>query len=101
MMDSYGLYRRDALLKTELYLSYFGSEKILLAELSLHGRYAEVDEPLFFSRVHDEAAGSLQSAAQHASHKLDEIEIKISRNPFTAVLIALGLGFVIGLMNRR
>lgn len=64
MMDSYGLYRSETLRKTGLYLPYFGSEKILLAELALHGRYAEVDQPLFFPRVHDAAAGALQSAAQ-------------------------------------
>jgi len=31
----------------------------------------------------------------------EELEAKITRNPLTAVLIALGLGFLIGMMSRR
>ncbi|SEP61408.1 hypothetical protein SAMN05216548_10192 [Faunimonas pinastri] len=31
----------------------------------------------------------------------EELETQISRNPLTAVLIALGLGFLIGLLARR
>ncbi|MGQ7794198.1 DUF883 family protein [Faunimonas sp. B44] len=31
----------------------------------------------------------------------EEVEGQIGRNPITAVLIALGLGFLIGLMSRR
>ncbi len=31
----------------------------------------------------------------------DALESQITRNPFSAVLVALGLGFLVGLMSRR
>lgn len=31
----------------------------------------------------------------------EAIEEKIAKNPFSAVLVALGLGFLVGLMSRR
>lgn len=60
-MDSYGVIRSRALRKTGLYPSYYGSEKVLMAELSLWGRYHEAPEALCFARVHDGTAGSLRS----------------------------------------
>jgi glycosyltransferase involved in cell wall biosynthesis len=57
-LDSYGLIRSDILKKTALYLPYFGSEKVLMAELALWGRYHEIPETLFYARVHENAAGS-------------------------------------------
>ncbi|WP_421724756.1 DUF883 family protein [Bauldia sp.] len=56
------------------------------------------------SILHDAAEKgheAFDAAAKQASDKLDEIEVKITRNPFTAVMIALGIGFVFGLINRR
>lgn len=48
----YGLMRADMLRKTRLHRSYTDSDRTLLAEISLHGRYSEVAEPLFYHRVH-------------------------------------------------
>ena len=31
----------------------------------------------------------------------EALEGQITRNPFSAVLVALGLGFLVGLMSRR
>lgn len=44
--------RVDALKRTELMGPYYGSDKVLLAELSLIGRYVEIPEPLFLRRCH-------------------------------------------------
>jgi len=44
---------------------------------------------------------ALHAATRQASEAIDTIEVKITRNPFASVLIALGLGFAIGLLNRR
>jgi glycosyltransferase involved in cell wall biosynthesis len=49
---AYGLYRRATLAKTALQQPFPASDKALLIELSMHGRFLEVDEPLFFRRVH-------------------------------------------------
>ena len=61
--DNYGLIRRDLLLRTRLELPFYGSEKVMLAELALLGHYAEVPELLAFSRTHAEASAMLPTAA--------------------------------------
>ena len=61
--DSYGLIRAAALKRTHLLRPCYGSEKVLVGELSLQGRYAEIPETLFFARIHGEASGALLSAA--------------------------------------
>jgi ElaB/YqjD/DUF883 family membrane-anchored ribosome-binding protein len=49
----------------------------------------------------DMSNDALHAAARQASNTIDEVEVKITRNPFASVLIALGVGFAIGLLNRR
>jgi len=50
--DLYGLMRTAALKRTQGFLPFYGADRVLLAELSFVGRYAEVPEPLFFARRH-------------------------------------------------
>ena len=64
VLDSYGLIRSSVIKQTPLYLSYFGSEKVFMAELALRGLYKEIPETLFFVRVHDAAAYNLRSNAE-------------------------------------
>ncbi len=52
----FGLIRSDVLRKTRLIGGYFSSDNVLLAELSLLGKFKEVDEYLFFSRRHNESS---------------------------------------------
>ena len=47
-----GLYRRDALAKTQLLGSYHGADRTLLAELALLGSFRQVREPLLVVRDH-------------------------------------------------
>ncbi len=47
-----GLMRSSAIKKTALHGSYPSSDLVLLAELSLQGRFFEIHEPLFFPRYH-------------------------------------------------
>lgn len=63
-MDSYGVIRSSVLRQTGLYPPFYGSEKVLMAELALWGRYHEVAEILCFARVHAETAGSLRSGRE-------------------------------------
>jgi glycosyltransferase involved in cell wall biosynthesis len=51
-LEIYGLIRRSALERTAVMPSYFGGDKIVLAELSLIGRYHLLSEPLFYRRCH-------------------------------------------------
>ncbi|MCP4385429.1 MAG: hypothetical protein GY798_29120 [Hyphomicrobiales bacterium] len=78
-----------------------GAQSELKKKLDETARHAAAAGESILHGAAEKGNEALHSAAQQASHKLDEIEVKISRNPFTAVLIALGLGFVFGLMNRR
>jgi len=55
----YGVIRREALMKTPLLGTYMSSDQVLLAELSLHGRFHEVPEFLFLSRRHQRQSVNL------------------------------------------
>ncbi|MEM7478824.1 MAG: glycosyltransferase family 2 protein [Planctomycetota bacterium] len=59
---SYGVVRRTCLERTRLIQPYFGFEKVLMAELSLMGRFHDVEEVLFFQRIHQESTSSLATA---------------------------------------
>jgi len=48
-----GVIRAAALARSSLHGSYYGSDKVLLAELALLGRFARIPEPLFTKRVHE------------------------------------------------
>ena len=63
-LDAYGIIRSDALRSTPCYLTFYGAEKILMAELALLGRYAEVPETLFHCRVSGQGSGALESAEE-------------------------------------
>jgi ElaB/YqjD/DUF883 family membrane-anchored ribosome-binding protein len=45
----------------------------------------------------DQAEAAVDTAYAYG----EALEEKIARNPFSAVLVALGLGFLVGLMSRR
>jgi glycosyltransferase involved in cell wall biosynthesis len=51
----FGLMRREVLEKTVLFGNFEDSDRNLLAELSLQGRFVEIPEYLFFRRDHPEA----------------------------------------------
>ncbi len=48
----FGLFRKDALCKTDLIGSYFASDRVLLADLALLGPFSRIDEPLILHREH-------------------------------------------------
>jgi glycosyltransferase involved in cell wall biosynthesis len=48
----YGVIRTEALLETGLMGVFIESDMVLLAELALRGRFAEIDERLFRHRIH-------------------------------------------------
>jgi glycosyltransferase involved in cell wall biosynthesis len=48
----FGLIRRDVLAKTRLIGRYLASDRCLIAELTLHGPFFRLDEPLFCRRKH-------------------------------------------------
>ncbi|MCL4803575.1 MAG: glycosyltransferase family 2 protein [Anaerolineae bacterium] len=64
----FGLMRREVLGRTRLIGKYSGSDRPLLSELSLLGKFYEVPEHLFFYRFHEEQSwgGNKSSQAQQA-----------------------------------
>lgn len=64
----FGLMRREVLGRTRLIGKYSGSDRPLLSELSLLGKFCEVQEHLFFYRFHDEQSwgGNKSPQAQQA-----------------------------------
>lgn len=64
----FGLMRRDVLGRTRLIGKYAGSDRPLLSELSLLGKFYEVPEHLFFYRFHEEQSwgGNKSPQAQQA-----------------------------------
>jgi glycosyltransferase involved in cell wall biosynthesis len=54
--EIFGVMRTDLLRRTSLHGSYYGSDKVLLAELAMLGRIESVSEPLFIKRFHKDTS---------------------------------------------
>jgi glycosyltransferase involved in cell wall biosynthesis len=50
----FGVIRRELLARTRLIGRYVSSDRVLLAELALLGKFRELDEPLFLRRIHED-----------------------------------------------
>lgn len=57
--EVFGLMRTDVLRKTSLIEKYYGSDKVLLAQLSLLGRFQEIEKDLFFRRCSPEQSTNM------------------------------------------
>lgn len=64
VFEATGVIRTSALRKTSLIGSYYSSDRVLLAELSLLGRVHSVPEFLFFWRHHSEQSSSIDKTPQ-------------------------------------
>ena len=53
-LQVFGLIRAENMRDSGLQRGYYGADKIFLAEISLMGRFHQIDEKLFFKRVHIE-----------------------------------------------
>lgn len=60
----YGLMRTEQVRQTQLIRHYPGADIIFLIELSLYGKFLEINRPLFFRRMHEQASSSMKSASQ-------------------------------------
>ena len=61
VFEIFGVFRRDALLRTGLLDAFYGSDKLLLAKIAALGRIVLVKEPLFLNRRHAEQSMSLMT----------------------------------------
>jgi glycosyltransferase involved in cell wall biosynthesis len=55
----FGLTRLDVLRRTRLHGDYADSDRVLLAELALHGRFHQIPEYLFFRRAHSQQSTAI------------------------------------------
>jgi glycosyltransferase involved in cell wall biosynthesis len=64
--EIYGLMRRSALGRVSSMPAYYGGDKVVLAELSLLGRYHLLEAPLFYRRCHPRQSSSPQTSRYRA-----------------------------------
>jgi polysaccharide pyruvyl transferase WcaK-like protein/glycosyltransferase involved in cell wall biosynthesis len=62
--DDYGIIRTEVLRRTPLTGSYYHSDRTLVAELALHGRFYRVPEILYYRREHPDRAGRPQQTVR-------------------------------------
>jgi hypothetical protein len=67
-VDYYGLMRTETIRNTRGCLPTYGSEKTVLAELAVQGRYHEIPDVLFSVRVHPESSGRHLTVADQQAH---------------------------------
>jgi glycosyltransferase involved in cell wall biosynthesis len=58
-MPIFGVIRRRALARTRLQQDFYGSDKLVLAELALLGRFAQIREKLYMKRFHQDMSWAL------------------------------------------
>jgi glycosyltransferase involved in cell wall biosynthesis len=57
--EIFGLIRHDVLLTTPLHQKFYGTDRVLLAELALRGTWRVVEEPLWQRRSHSGASNNM------------------------------------------
>ncbi len=88
----YGLLRRSALVEALPLRKILGTDNVMLAELSLLGTFAHIDEPLFYFRVLS-SSGDMESLFRRLNIKL---------TPWTAPgIFSAYAGAMYGIIRRR
>ena len=67
----YGLMRTEMVRKTQLIRHYPGADCIFLLELTLHGKFLEIDKPLFYRRMHEQASSNMKASPSTLQVYLD------------------------------
>lgn len=94
--DFFGVIRADALRGSCLIPYCYGGEKVLTAEIALHGPFHEISETLFFQRIHPSASGNCNAAeAQRAF-----VNPRLAKR-FTSTRFRLLLGYVKAVRNTK
>jgi glycosyltransferase involved in cell wall biosynthesis len=60
----YGLNRADEFRKTGLLRNYNGGDFPLIAEMSLYGKFYELQDAFFYRRIHEEASSAMKSSTE-------------------------------------
>jgi glycosyltransferase involved in cell wall biosynthesis len=87
----FGVIRREALARTGLVRDFYGADKLILAELALLGRFAQIREKLFIKRWSN-------STDNAYSLRLRQLAA-FSSAPFGKGLSAVGIGACLGMVS--
>jgi len=68
---TYGLMRTEGVRKTRLIRHYPGADVIFLLELTLYGKFLEIDQPLFYRRMHEQASSTMKALPSKLQAYLD------------------------------
>lgn len=64
--EFFGLSRRSIIEQTSQHDAYYGSDKVLLCELSLMGKLQEVPSAICYFRIHDQQSQSIKGSEERA-----------------------------------
>lgn len=78
-----------------------GIQASLKKRVSAAAKQATAAGEQFVSDAADMGNDAMHAVAREAGAAVNTVEREIARNPLTAVLIAIGAGFAIGLMSRK
>ena len=92
--DFYGIIRSDVLRRTPLNDSYHHSDRTLVAELALAGRFHQVPEVMFFRRDHPGRAERAKPTKRLRSANMDPRRADRLRHPTARLLAEYVWGFV-------
>ena len=91
--DDYGVIRTEVLRRTALNQSYWHSDRTMVAEFALHGRFRHVPEPLYFRRDHPGAIRQVRSVRKWCAIQ-DPRRANMLRHPMPRLLGEYILGYV-------
>lgn len=97
--DFYGVMRSDILRRTPLNGSYHHSDRTIMAELCLYGRFHQVPELLFFRRDHPDRAERAKPTIRSRSANMEPRRASRLKHP-TARLLAEYVGGFVGGIRR-
>lgn len=89
-----GLIRREALLRTRLHRAYPHSDRVLMAELAMHGRFVLLPEVLLFRR-----SGPEHFTALRSQRELEQMFKPQARQPLKLVHLRRHADFVLGALR--
>ncbi len=92
--DIYGVIRTSAMRAVGRHGSYHLADRVIVAELALHGRFHQVDEPLYFRRDHQGRAERASSGMRRRCANLDPVRADRLRHPGVRLLGEYLAGYV-------
>ncbi|WP_433167842.1 glycosyltransferase family 2 protein [Kribbella sp. CA-247076] len=95
--DFYGVMRSDILRRTPLNGSYHHSDRTIMAELALYGRFHQVPELLFFRRDHPDRAERAKPTIRSRSANMEPRRASRLKHPTVRLLAEYVGGFVGGI----